>query len=51
MPKLNEDDLEDLPEDVKNAITFKLIESIDEVLSEVLEFEKTKKVTKKNKNE
>ncbi len=49
MPKLNEDDIEDLPEDVKNAITFKLIESIDEVLSEVLEFEKTKKVTKKTR--
>lgn len=40
MPKLNEDDLEDLPEDVKNTITFKLIESIDEVLSEVLDLAK-----------
>ena len=44
MPKFNEDDLEDLPEDVKNTITFKLIESIDEVLSEVLDYEKNLKL-------
>lgn len=40
LPRLNEVDLEDLPEDVKKTITFRLIESIDEVLSEALDTER-----------
>ncbi len=37
LPKLNEPDLEDLPEEVKKAMQFILVENIDEVLKNALE--------------
>jgi ATP-dependent Lon protease len=37
LPKLNEPDLEDLPEEVKKAMQFILVENIDEVLNYALE--------------
>ncbi|HEX9018566.1 MAG TPA: S16 family serine protease, partial [Anaerolineaceae bacterium] len=37
LPKLNEPDLEDLPEEVSKALEFVLVEKIDEVLNSALE--------------
>jgi ATP-dependent Lon protease len=37
LPKLNEPDLEDLPDEVKKAIEFVMVENIDEVLAHSLE--------------
>jgi ATP-dependent Lon protease len=37
LPKLNEPDLEDLPEEVRNTMEFVLVEMIDEVLEAALE--------------
>lgn len=37
LPKDNEPDLEDLPEEVHNAIQFILVERVDEVLEHALE--------------
>ena len=37
LPKRNDADLDDLPEEVKNDISFKFVETIDEVLEAALE--------------
>jgi ATP-dependent Lon protease len=37
LPKLNEADLEDIPEEVRNSMQFALVERIDEVLENALE--------------
>jgi ATP-dependent Lon protease len=37
LPKLNEPDLEDIPEEVRRALEFHLVEKIDEVLEHALE--------------
>ena len=37
LPKRNEHDLEDLPDDVRQALTFLPVEMIDEVLNTALE--------------
>ncbi len=37
LPRHNERDLEDVPEDVRSACRFVLVESVDEVLAEALE--------------
>ncbi len=37
LPKLNEPDLEDIPEEIRNAMQFVLVEQIDEVLENALE--------------
>ncbi len=37
LPKLNESDLEDIPEEVRKAVEFVLVEKIDEVLEHALE--------------
>ena len=37
LPKLNEPDLEDIPEEVRKAMQFVLVEKIDEVLENALE--------------
>lgn len=36
LPKKNEHDLDDVPEEVRNALTFTLVESLDEVLASAL---------------
>lgn len=36
LPKDNEKDIEDIPEEVRNKLTFKLMSTIDEVLEEAL---------------
>jgi ATP-dependent Lon protease len=50
LPKRNERDLEDLPEDVKKAMSFVLVEKIDEVWDKALSSPKKKKGPKKNTN-
>ncbi|HEX2623248.1 MAG TPA: S16 family serine protease, partial [Phototrophicaceae bacterium] len=37
MPRKNENDIEDVPEEVRNALTFILVDSIDQVLEKALE--------------
>jgi ATP-dependent Lon protease len=37
LPRRNEVDLEDLPADVRQALTFKLVDTVDEVLETALE--------------
>jgi ATP-dependent Lon protease len=37
LPKLNEPDLEDIPEEIRKAMEFCLVEKIDEVLENALE--------------
>ena len=39
LPKKNENDLDDVPEDVRNALTFVLAEHVDDVLAVALEGE------------
>ena len=36
LPKQNEPDLEELPEDVRNSMTFILVEAVEEVLQAAL---------------
>jgi ATP-dependent Lon protease len=37
LPKLNEPDIEDIPEEIRKALEFALVEKIDEVLEHALE--------------
>ena len=46
LPKLNEQDYEDIPEEVKNSIQFIFVDTIDEVLKHALE-KKPKKIKNK----
>jgi ATP-dependent Lon protease len=36
LPKANEADIEDIPEEVRNVLTFRPVETLDEVLSAAL---------------
>lgn len=49
IPKRNEADLDDLPEDVRDKMTFVLAESIDDVFPHVLPKLQTKKKTKRKR--
>jgi len=44
LPKENERDLEDVPEDVRNELKFVPVETIEEVLKEALDIELPKQV-------
>ncbi len=46
LPRDNEKDLADVPEDVQKALDFKLVETMDEVLQFALEHESPPKVDK-----
>ena len=48
LPKRNEPDLEDIPEDVRNEMTFVLVDSIDQVLDAAL-VKPTRKRARNNK--
>ncbi len=39
LPKKNERDLEDVPEDVRSEMTFVMVETVDEVLKEALDID------------
>ena len=49
LPRRNESDLEDLPEEVRKAIQFKLVDTVDEVLNFVFNSTISKKQTRKKK--
>lgn len=50
LPKLNEPDLEDVPEEIKKSIHFIFVETVDEVLKAALEDPKLKRRLNKGKN-
>ena len=50
LPKRNENDLEDLPEEVRKAMKFIFVETVDDVLKAALEPAKRKKNIAKAKN-
>ncbi len=47
LPKLNEIDFDEIPDEVKNSINFIFVDSIDEILNKIFE-NKTIKTSKKN---
>ena len=49
LPRRNESDLDDLPEEVRKAIQFKLVDTVDEVLNFVFDSTIPKKQTRKKK--
>ena len=50
LPKRNESDLEDLPEEVRDSMKFIFVETVDEVLKAALEPKARRKATQKTKN-
>jgi ATP-dependent Lon protease len=50
LPKRNESDLEDLPEEVRKAMKFKFVETVDDVLKAALEPTKRRRTTTKSKS-
>jgi ATP-dependent Lon protease len=49
LPKKNENDLDDLPEEVRNALSFVLVDTVDQVLDNALTGKKTKSPRKRAK--
>lgn len=47
LPKKNENDLDDLPEEVRSSLKFVLVETVDEVLENALEAKKSKSSRKR----
>jgi len=50
LPKRNESDLEDLPDEVRDSMKFIFVETVDEVLKAALEPKARRKTTQKTKN-
>ncbi|MDK1080147.1 MAG: endopeptidase La [Anaerolineae bacterium] len=50
LPKQNEFDLDDVPEEIKNKIKFILVETVDEVLSAALEKKRTRAAVSNNRS-
>jgi ATP-dependent Lon protease len=50
LPKRNENDLEDLPEEVRESMKFIFVETVDDVLTAALEPAKQPKTIAKSKN-